>query len=384
MPEQGGRDFDLPEGIPPLRAFYLYLSSSCNLACRHCWISPSFINGQPDPGDVIDIAALRSAIAEAKQLGLASVKLTGGEPLLHPRFLDIASFVSRENLALGMETNGTLLTRDLARFLKDETTLEFVSVSIDGPNAACHDDFRGVPGAFDGALRGLDYLVAAGHEQVQVIMSVHRGNRSCMESVVRLAAEHGAVSVKFNPVSECGRGKDMERRGEVLDVEERLALYRYVHGELASRLHGEGIMIDLQIHMPPALLSISELLERKDGGDCGVLGILGILGNGNIALCGIGRQVPELVFGQLGEDSIRGIWLHHPTVLELRRILADIESYPGICGRCTMAKYCHTGCVAWNYLNRQKLVWPDPLCAAAEQRGLFPETRQKRRQSHRL
>jgi MoaA/NifB/PqqE/SkfB family radical SAM enzyme len=122
----------LSEGVPPLRAFYLYMSNSCNLKCRHCWITPRFVDGQPDPGDVIDVDALREAVAEAKPMGLSSAKLTGGEPLLHPRYLEIVDLLTEAGLGLDMETNGTLLTAELARYLKEETNLGFISVSIDG------------------------------------------------------------------------------------------------------------------------------------------------------------------------------------------------------------------------------------------------------------
>ncbi|MBU0491072.1 MAG: hypothetical protein KKA73_17375, partial [Chloroflexi bacterium] len=84
------------------------------------------------------------------------------------------------------------------------------------------------------------------------------------------------------------------------------------------------------------------------------------------------------VYGRLGEDSIRDIWLTHPTILELRRVLADEASYPGVCGECTLAKRCRTGCVAQNYVDGRQLVWPDALCAEAERLGVFPVTRRRR------
>ena len=364
---------DLPEGVPPLRAFYLYMSNSCNLKCRHCWITPRFVDGQPDPSDVIDVDALREAVAEAKPLGLGSAKLTGGEPLLHPRFLEIVDLLTEEGLDLNMETNGTLLTAELARYLKEETNLGFVSVSIDGADAETHDWFRGVPGAFDAALRGLDSLVAAGYNNTQVIMAVHRGNLDQVEDVVRLAAAHGAGSVKINPVTNSGRGAGMHERGEGLDFDQHLELARTVREELR-----ESYPMRLVINIPLALMPIGEIMRRGGRtGDCGVRGILGVLGTGEIALCGIGRTIPELVYGRLGEDSIRDIWLHHPKILELRRLLDDVESFPGICGECTMAQRCRTGCVAQSYVDSGQLVWPDPLCAEAAGRDVFPAARRK-------
>ena len=369
---------DLPESVPPLQAFYLYMSNSCNLACRHCWITPRFVNGKPDPGDVIDVEALRDAVQEAKPMGLNSAKLTGGEPMLHPSFVEIVDMLSDEGLGMNMETNGTLLTAELARHLKDETKLDFISISIDGADAETHDAFRGVPGAFDAALQGLDFLVEAGYTNAQVIMCVHRGNRDQVEDIVRLAAAHGAGSVKLNPVTNTGRGAAMHEQGESLDFVERTAFAHYVYDELRPRLREEDLPIGLVLNTPLALTPISELMRRRGNtGDCGVLGILGFLGSGEIVLCGIGRTVPELVYGRLGEDSIRDIWLHHPTILELRRALADEESFPGICGKCIMAKRCRTGCVAQNFVDGRQLVWPDALCVEAERRGEFPATRRK-------
>jgi SynChlorMet cassette radical SAM/SPASM protein ScmF len=369
---------DLPEGVPPLRAFYLYMSNSCNLACRHCWITPRFVDGKPDPGDVIDVEALRDAVQEAKPMGLSNAKLTGGEPLLHPNFVEIVDMLSAEELNMNMETNGTLLTAELARYLKDATKLNFISISIDGADAETHDAFRNVPGAFDTALRGLDFLVEAGYTNAQVIMCVHRGNRSQVEDVVRLAAAHGAGSVKFNPVTNSGRGAAMHEQGENLDFVERMAFAHYIYDELRPRLREEELGVGLVLNTPLALMPIGEMMRRGGRtGDCGVLGILGLLGSGEIVLCGIGRTVPELVYGRLGEDSIRDIWLHHPTILELRRALADVESFPGICGECILAKRCRTGCVAQNFVDGRQLVWPDALCVEAERRGEFPATRRK-------
>ena len=369
---------DLPDGVPPLRSFYLYMSNSCNLACRHCWITPRHVNGVADPGDVIDVEALRDAVQEAKSMGLSSAKLTGGEPTLHPRFIEIVDMLTAEDLSLDMETNGTLLTAEMVRHLKDHTNLSFISVSVDGADAESHDAFRGVPGAYDAVLRGLDYLVDAGYKNSQVIMCVHRGNRDQIEDVIRLAVDHGAGSVKLNPVTNSGRGSAMHERGEGLDFDQRMALAHYVYDDLRRRLEEEEAPIGLVLNTPLALTPIREVMRRGGRtGDCGVLGVLGMLGNGDIVLCGIGRTVRELVYGRLGEDSVRDIWLNHPTILELRRVLADEDGYPGICAECTLAKRCRTGCVAQNFVDGRHLVWPDALCAQADRLGEFPTTRRR-------
>ncbi|GAB4342263.1 MAG: hypothetical protein Kow0089_17250 [Desulfobulbaceae bacterium] len=370
---------DLPEGVPPLRAFYLYLSNSCNLACRHCWITPRRIMGRPDPGEIIGLDDLAAAVEEGKKLGLASVKLTGGEPMLHPHFGEIVDLMSSHGLNMVMETNATLMTAEMAHHLKNHSTMDFLSVSLDSTDEAAHDAFRGVPGAFAAALQGLDHLVAAGFDTIQVIMSVHRGNVHEVEKMARFAAAHGAASIKYSPVTSSGRGRDMQERGETLGFEDILSLSRFVYTELGERLRADNISIVPVLNVPPALMPLTEIMRREGAtGDCGVLGILGILGSGEIALCGIGRNIPELTYGRLGESSIRDIWLHHPTILRLRAELEEVDSYPDICRECAMARHCRTGCVAQNYVNGRRLVWPDALCRQAVESGVFPETRRKK------
>ncbi len=371
IPSSEPVSFCLPEGIPPLRTFYVYLSSSCNLRCRHCWITPEFSGDTPVPGTTVDITTLHKAVNEAKTLGLSSAKLTGGEPMLHPQFLDVVDMLSSEGLSLIMETNGTLITPEIARHLKEKTRMNFISLSIDSPVPEEHDAFRGVKGAFQRTLAGVDALVDAGYTNCQIIMSVHPGNVGRMEELVKLAAEHKVASVKFNPVMATGRGITMHKRGEAFDLEGHLALGTYVNNELRPKSP-----IPVHLFLPMALTPHKEIWRREGKGcDCGVSTILGILGTGEIALCGIGETIPELVYGHLGKDSIREIWINHPTILKLRQDLANVKEYPGVCGSCIHARSCRTDCVANNYTYGGKLVSPQMLCGEADRLGVFPKSR---------
>jgi SynChlorMet cassette radical SAM/SPASM protein ScmF len=366
----------LLDGIPALTTFYLYLTSGCNLACRHCWITPTFAKGDLETfakgrlgaDQYLDVDLLRQAVAEAKPLGLVSAKLTGGEPTLHPDFVKIVDLLTNEGLELFMETNGTLIDAELAHYLKEKTTLRHVSVSLDGDNANTHDSFRNVSGSFAAALRGLKNLVAAGFNP-QVIMSIYRDNIHEVDSLVKLAVENGAGSVKFNPVTSGGRGLSMHEKGENLDFDGVLAFSRYMSGELQKRTP-----IPLFIGIPPALSTVGQLMDTGgQNGSCHVRNILGILGDGEMALCGIGRNVPELCFGRLGQDSIKETWVSHPTLVQLRK---DLDGpYPDVCGDCIHATGCQTLCVANNYLDGGRLVVPTAMCAEAVSRGVFPDSR---------
>ncbi len=358
---------ELPPDVPALRTLYLYLSAGCNLHCRHCWITPTFVNGKPVPAECLEFKALENAVAEAKPLGLSSAKLTGGEPTLHPEFVRIVDFLADQDLRMTMETNGTLIDRNLAKHLS-EKKLSHVAVSLDSADPAWHDRFRGRRGAFEDAVRGVGHLVEAGFRP-QIIMAVCRENLDHIEALIALAQKVGAGSVKFNPVTASGRGAEMHSDGVGLSFDEHLALTHRIRGELQDRFP-----IHLCIMVPPALLTVKEILRYKgSGGGCHVRHILGVLGTGEMALCGVGRNVPELCFGMLGKDRLRDVWMSHPTLIELRKDLNG--PFPGLCGDCVHAKRCLTHCVAINYEMTGKLVNVSPLCAEAEQQGVFPVSR---------
>jgi radical SAM protein with 4Fe4S-binding SPASM domain len=192
-----------------------------------------------------------------------------------------------------------------------------------------------------------------------------------VEDVVELAVELGAGSVKFNPVTRTGRGIAMHERDETLNFEEVLALTRYVRGDLQRRTS-----IRLVLSTPLALYTVGELVNAGTGGMCHVRHILGILGTGEMALCGIGRTIPELCFGNLGDVSVADVWLNHPALCQLRQDL-DGE-YPGVCGECIHTDRCLTWCVAQNYQDTGRLLSPSWLCAEAYERGVFPPGRLRR------
>jgi organic radical activating enzyme len=101
------------ETIPSIHRLYFYLTESCNLSCRHCYLAPKF-DSTGDKYPTIPIELFKTAIREAKPLGLKQVKLTGGEPLLHPQFEKLLAIVRSEGLSLNVETNGMLCTAKIA------------------------------------------------------------------------------------------------------------------------------------------------------------------------------------------------------------------------------------------------------------------------------
>jgi SynChlorMet cassette radical SAM/SPASM protein ScmF len=351
----------------PLNSLYFYLTEGCNLACRHCWIAPHHQAGSRTYPS-LDAGLFVRILDQAIPLGLSSVKLTGGEPLLHPQIGMILDTIKEKSLSLIVETNGVLCTPELAQKIA-QCKSAFVSVSIDGAVAATHDAVRGVAGSFEGALEGLGHLVKAGLRP-QVIMSVMACNRGEIEPLVRLAERAGAGSVKFNIVQPSGRGEKLHEGGETLSIQELVALGDWIERDLSAKTP-----LRLFYHHPAAFRPLGKILgSTGDGcGVCGILGILGVLSDGSYALCGMGETVPELIFGHAARHTLAAVWNDTPMLRELREGLP--KRLEGLCGRCLMKGGCLGNCIAQNYC-RSKSLWATYwYCDEAHRHGLFPETR---------
>lgn len=357
----------LPDGCPPLNTYYVYLTGGCNLACRHCWLTPKFQqNG--DTGGHLEYDLFDLAIREGLPLGLSHVKLTGGEPLLHPDFLKMVDLLKQNNLGLTIETNGTLLDKKIAHYLKEKSNLGFIALSLDGATSESHDSFRGVKGSFEKACRAIRYLAEEGFRP-QVIMSVHTGNVHEAEDVVKLAESLGAGSVKLGMVQASGRGEKMAEQDQVLDLYRLVDFGKWVEDYLQKKSK-----ISVYYNWPAAFYSLKNLIDFN-GYSCHIFNILGILHTGHFSMCGIGAQVPELCYGILGKDAVFDIWAFHPMLVELRKNLP--VRLEGICKECILQRSCLGSCVAQNYHISKRLTAPYWFCQMADENGIFPEYRKK-------
>ncbi len=350
---------------PSLNTLYFYLTEGCNLACRHCWLAPK-LDPTASKTPVLPVATFEAAIREAKPLGLSGVKLTGGEPLMHPQISDILKIIQREKLGLSIETNGMLCTPQITEQIANSPN-RGVSVSVDGIDAATHEYVRNIQGSYERTLEGIRNLVASGVAP-QIIMSVMRCNADQIEAMVRWAEKIGADSVKFNIIQPTERGLKINEGSEGLEIEDYIELGRYVENALSTR-----VKIPLYFDYPMAFRSLHHLAGKRGMSSCGIRGILGVLASGHYALCGVGQHTPDLVFGTIGEDSLETVWAENATLVSLRTDLSG--RLKGICSYCIMKYKCLGACVAQNYYRSGELLAPYWFCEQAEEKGIFPASR---------
>ncbi|MGA5822852.1 radical SAM protein [Kitasatospora sp. NPDC094028] len=162
------------------------------------WVQPTkrsnlrslFAYDVPDPnGQEMTLAEMQGVLQEMFDLGLNSVFLEGGEPFLREDFLDLVEFATPMAFTM-VRTNGTLITAESARRLKDSNAA-IVCVDLEGATAGTHDGLVGVDGAFERALRGARHLVEAG-VTTYISTILNRRNHHEMQALLNLTADIGA------------------------------------------------------------------------------------------------------------------------------------------------------------------------------------------------
>lgn len=196
--EGDGPQGDTQTKQQPLKYAALYLTRACNLKCRFCFFSAG--SACADELTTEDYFRLIDRLAA---MGVRTVYLMGGEPLLRKDVFRIADRAREQGLVASLVTNGTLLTKDMANRVARSFT--FTQVSIDGLERA-NDAIRG-KGGFQRSVEGVRRLLDQGGD-VRVASVVSRYNVGELDEFLSFMVTTGIPTVHFINLQECGRGRE--------------------------------------------------------------------------------------------------------------------------------------------------------------------------------
>ncbi|MBN2439503.1 MAG: heme b synthase [Deltaproteobacteria bacterium] len=343
-----------------LRMVAWEVTRRCNLACGHC--RASALRG-PYEGE-LDTEECKRILDEIAAVGKPVIILTGGEPLLRPDICEIAAYGNGKGFRMVLATNGTLMTETVAENLI-RAGIRRVSVSIDGPEAESHDSFRGVPGAFAGAMAGIAAMKRAGME-FQINTTITKANLSKIQEIHDLTHRLGAAAHHIFLLVPTGRGKEMaDQEITPLAYEETLNWFYDV---------GLGCAIQLKATCAPHYYRIFHQRQKERRGATEGKPAAGEWGDplhamtrgclAGSAFCFIshrGQVQPcgylELDCGRLTKRNFAEIWNESPVFRDLR----DLGGYKGKCGRCEFIRVCG-GCRARAYETTGDYMAEEPFC----------------------
>jgi radical SAM protein with 4Fe4S-binding SPASM domain len=379
------------------RLVFWEVTKGCNLRCIHCRATASELSS---PLDLPTTKAL-NLIKQVSQLFLPILVLSGGEPLFRHDIFDLASFAASLGMRVALATNGTLVTQPVARKIV-ESGVHRVSISLDGADAPTHDAFRGVPGAFEAALRGFQNLRELGMS-LQINMTIARHNAHQLPAVLELAKEIGAEALHTFLLVPVGCGVEIaseqmvpaEKYEEILNwfydrsleggielkatcaphyfrvMRQRRAAARRVASHVsreAGALVTSGMRnsigptemtmpgstgIALHPHAPKPGPSHPEGMNAMTKGCLAGTGVCFISHRGEVYPCGY-LPVPA---GDLNEQSFAEIWENAGVFQELR----NTDNLKGKCGYCEFRNLC-MGCRARAFAATGDYLGEEPFC----------------------
>ena len=179
------------------------ITRTCNLRCVHCY-SDSQAMGYPGE---LTWEQMESVVSDLAAYQVPSLLLSGGEPLVHPRFFDLVEKASSSGLKLTISTNGTLITPEKAALLK-KAAVAYVGISLDGIGKI-HDEFRRKEGAFNAAVRGFRACHEVG-QKTGLRLTLTRHNVENIERILDFIEEEQIQRVCFYHLVPAGRGASLQ------------------------------------------------------------------------------------------------------------------------------------------------------------------------------
>ena len=391
-----------PAGENTARLVFWEVTKGCNLRCIHCRATATELSSPTD-------LATRNALDIIDQIATAAnpiLVLSGGEPLYRSDIFQLARHATDKGLRVALATNGTLVTKDVARMIVD-AGVRRVSISLDGADAATHDTFRGIPGAFDAAVHGLRNLKALGMS-VQINMTIARHNAHQLPDVLQLARCLGADALHTFLLVPVGCGVDIaseqmvppEEYERMLNwfydqsltggielkatcaphyfrvVRQRRAADRRAAEALARIAPAPSEAVPTQVAIGPTEMTMpgstgiaikprgvgqavghpgghpSDLNAMTKGCLAGT-GVCFISHEGEVYPCG---YLP-VIAGDLRKQTFRDIWENSQVFRELR----DTNNLKGKCGCCEFRNVC-MGCRARAYAATGDFMDEEPFC----------------------
>lgn len=230
---------------------------TCNLKCRHCYMSSDAKKYQNE----LTTAEAKQFIDDLADFNVPVLLFSGGEPLIRPDFFELADYAAKKGVRPTLSTNGTLITPEVARKIKD-IGVGYVGISLDGLREV-NDKFRGKAGAFEAAMNGIKNCVAV-DQRVGLRFTINHHNIQELENIFDFIEEENINRVCFYHLVYSGRGNQMMDE-DVTAEESRRAMdiiIRRTHDFEERGLKKEILTVDN--HCDGVYMYLKALQEGKD------------------------------------------------------------------------------------------------------------------------
>ncbi|VVB77901.1 Coenzyme PQQ synthesis protein E [uncultured archaeon] len=353
-------------GIKNNISVVMKVTDLCNLDCKYCYADAGDgnrrMNSETLENSIRKLAYLNGKFSEDNSESYFIWH--GGEPLIlgkgfFEEIVGIQKDLENEGYKFrnGVQTNGTLVTEDLADFFKDYGFS--VGLSLDGPK--CINDktrpYRDGSSSYDDVLRASQILRSRGI-LTGAIAVINRNNIHDLDKVYEHFKEIG-LAVKINPLLNCGRASRNLLELEV-SPEECLEAEKKLY-EVWER-DESPVPLDFFQKVMINMLSGGKVSECYMN-SC-QKSFMAISSTGDVYPCGHFVGEDQFCYGNINNSDLSEI-LAHPIRMELLKRSENISE----CKGCNYGEFCHGGCPFNAFNLGGDIMKRDPNCGFYK--GLF-------------
>ncbi len=284
----------------------LELTYRCNEKCIHC-----YIDDFRDCGKELRLRDYVRIIDELAEMNCLSLLITGGEPTLHPDFLEIVRYAQKRRMLVNLYTNGLAIESDMLDELI-ELRPNSISFSFYGGTPAVHDGITGIQGSFEKSMRTL-LLVKARGIDVFIKTVVMKQNVHDYENLLKLSRKLGVTVESTMTVMYSHSGVPSDR-------------FRLMDVEAYKR-----VMWLEQKYSPKEIDATSAKSDSVCG--CG-RDALSVNPYGEVYPC----NAYPVSIGNIHEMTIRGIWTQSEELKRIRKM--TYRDLGADCGECRQREWC--------------------------------------------
>jgi radical SAM protein with 4Fe4S-binding SPASM domain len=327
-----GRVADLPQELQ------VEVTAACNLRCRMC-----LVRYRPPVNRVTGSMSLDTFERLLEGLpGLRRVTLQGlGEPLLAPDLVAMVRSAADRGIAVGFNTNATLLSRAKASALID-AGLTWLHISVDGATRETYEQIRD-GSSFDRVVANVAGLVEVMQEkgavtpQLRVVFVTQRSNYRDLPALVRLVAAWGIPDLRVQNLSHDFSDTDpFGDYGPIRDYVNVEALWDRDRHDVAAVYEEAAAVaaeIGVTLRLPEPAVAVSPRPAGTPGCDWPWRSPY-VTHEGKVQPCCMIMGSDRAVLGDVSREDPVDIW-HGQRYQEFRRQLLS-DAPPEVCLGCSM------------------------------------------------
>ncbi len=322
------------------------VTERCNLRCAHCYLDASY---RKKGRDELTTAAGFLLIDEiAETIPRAILILSGGEPLLRKDIYELAKHATQRDLMVVVGTNGILLDKTVAGALVN-SGVRGIGISLDSLDPKRHDAFRGVVGAWEKTVLGIETCRDVSLE-FQIQTTVTRSNYDEIPEMMEYAHAMGAKAFNLFFLVCTGRGQGLS------DITPEQYEKMLTHLAKAQGTYGNMMV---RARCAPHFMRV---LHEEHGDSLHIRGYFSrcLAGKQYCRITPQGDVTPcpylPIGVGNVREYGFDALW-NSKTFKELRT-----PKLEGKCGVCKFGELCG-GCRARAYATRGNYLAADPWCS---------------------